>query len=287
VPGHPQLAVDQGGASRSALTPEYRQRFPIRETQEACNPSIVVLTRCWADSLKRLVHKGFRGTFLSVAMAMVAGMTQLLDPPTGADPTPPTPPEPSVVHGLALIAAGLVEVLDAPVWPLGSGQLTDALDRIVVVHRQAEAAYLRLLRELDARGIPAAEGARNTKSWLRERHRLSPGQAKADVAAAAATHPDRGDLASMGDALADGRISRAHVDVAARCLDRIPAHLRCEHGEQIAEFFHRHSLSFPAMIVTGWPGNCWPPSTRTGRTGTTRTPTGGVPCPWCLIPPGC
>jgi hypothetical protein len=174
---------------------------------------------------------------------MVASMTQLLDPPASADPAEPVP---SVVHGLAVAAAGLREVLDAPAWPVSSQQLIDAVDHIVVLHRQAEAAYLRLLGELDARGIAATEGARNTTTWLRERHRLSPAAAKADVAAAAATHPEHGDLTGLGRALADGTVSRAHLDVATRCLHRIPTHLRREHREQIGEFFHRHSLSFPA-----------------------------------------
>jgi Domain of unknown function (DUF222) len=66
------------------------------------------------------------------------------------------------------------------------------------------------------------------------------------VAAAAATSCDRGDLVALGQALADGTVSRAHVDVATRCLDRIPAHLRAAHREEIAEFFHRQSLKFPA-----------------------------------------
>ena len=132
---------------------------------------------------------------------MVLGMTQLLDPPSGAGAGAPQP-GPSVLDGLAAAAAGLADAWQSPVWPLGSEQLTDALDQMVELHRQAEAVYLRLLGEVDSRGIPLIEGASNTKSWLRERHRLSPGQAKADVAAAQATLPERGDLVSLGQALA-------------------------------------------------------------------------------------
>jgi Domain of unknown function (DUF222) len=178
-------------------------------------------------------------------------MTQLLDPPVVADEVPP---ERSVLDGLALASTGLMEAWQAPVWPLGSQQLTDALDEIVRLQRRGEAVYLRLLDEINSRGIPLTEGARDTRSWLRERHRLSPGQAKADVAAAAATSQQpseprssgRGDLARLGQELADGAVSRAHVDVATRCLDRIPNHLRAKHRDKLAEFFHRHSLSFPA-----------------------------------------
>jgi Domain of unknown function (DUF222) len=184
-------------------------------------------------------------------VVMVSGMTQLLDPPAGAQDQPL---ERSVLAGLAAAAAGLAEAWQEPVWPLTSEQLTVTLDEIVALQRRAEAVYLRLLDEINTRGIPRTEGWRDTKSWLRERHRLSPSAAKADVAAAAAisheadpaTGTCRGDLARLGQALADGRVSRAHVDVAARCLDRIPAHLRAKHRDKLTEFFHRQSLTFPA-----------------------------------------
>jgi Domain of unknown function (DUF222) len=41
-------------------------------------------------------------------------------------------------------------------------------------------------------------------------------------------------------------VSRAHVDVAARCLQRIPSQLRAKHRDKLAEFFDRQSRSFPA-----------------------------------------
>jgi hypothetical protein len=203
------------------------------------------------QSPKYLSTKGFYGLVLSVVTFIVAGMTQVLDPPTGANPVPP---ERSVLDGLALAGTGLAEAWEAPLWPLSSAELTGALDEIVAVQRRAEAVYLRLLDELDTRGLPTSDGARNTTSWLRERYRLSPGAAKADVIAAAATrqqsdpHTDasRGDLAELGQSLADGSVSRAHVDVAARCLERIPTQLRAKHHDKLAEFFHRQSLSFPA-----------------------------------------
>ena len=106
---------------------------------------------------------------------MVLGMTQLLDPSSGAGAGAPQP-GPSVLDGLAAAAAGLADAWQSPVWPLGSEQLTDALDQMVELHRQAEAVYLRLLGEVDSRGIPLIEGASNTKSWLRERHRSPPGR---------------------------------------------------------------------------------------------------------------
>jgi hypothetical protein len=49
------------------------------------------------------------------------------------------------------------------------------------------------------------------------------------VAAARATGPDAV-LAPFLDRLADGRVTRAHVDVAVRCLDRLPEHLSGKDG---------------------------------------------------------
>jgi hypothetical protein len=121
---------------------------------------------------KPLIHKGFSYPVLVSGRRYGVDMTQLVDPPSGADAPPP---EASVLDGLVAAMARLADARTGPLWPLGTKQLTDALDQIVRLNRQAEAIYLRLLDEIDARGIPLSDGAPNTKSWLRERHRL-PGR---------------------------------------------------------------------------------------------------------------
>jgi hypothetical protein len=96
-----------------------------------------------------------------------------------------------------------------------------------------EAAHLAILREVDARGVIGSTGsspvASTVERLVREATGASPAAARRDVAAARATAPEAV-LAPFLDRLADGRVTRAHVDVAVRCLDRLPEHLTREDG---------------------------------------------------------
>jgi hypothetical protein len=124
-------------------------------------------------------------------------MTQLLDPPTGASPAPGAG---DAAAALAACSAGMTALLDAPLWPLGTDPLVAAMDRLQELRCQAEAVHLRLLREVESRGVPAEQGARNVKDWLRGRYRCTGGRAHADAAAASATCPEHGELAELGAA---------------------------------------------------------------------------------------
>ncbi len=124
---------------------------------------------------------------------------------------------------------------------LGTSLLVDSFDDILRLRRATEAAYLRLLGEVDTRKVATDTGARSTAEWLRLRHRQN-GSVR-DVTAARAIGPD-GDLTELGQALADGRVCREHVDVAARCLGRIPAHLKDEQRGTVARFLTGHAEQF-------------------------------------------
>ena len=168
-------------------------------------------------------------------------MTQLLDPPAGASPAPGA----DAAEAFEAASAGMAGLVDAPLWPLGSEGLVAVMDRLQVLRRQAEAVQLRLLREIDSRGVPAEQGARSVKDWLRGRYRCTGSQAHADAAAAAATCPARGELAELGAALAAGEISRAHLDVAVRVMQRIPRALATARRAEVADWLldacHRFS----------------------------------------------
>ncbi len=135
----------------------------------------------------------------------------------------------------------VADLLDADVSVLGSSLLVDSFDDLVRLRRATEAAYLRLLGEVDDRKIATDVGAKSTAEWLRLRHN-QVGSVR-DVGAARAIGPD-GDLREMGAALADGRISREHLDVAVRCLARIPAHLKDEQRGKLAQFLTEQSEQF-------------------------------------------
>ena len=81
-------------------------------------------------------------------------------------------------------------------------------------------------------GRPAAIGA-STESFLRTSAPLSPSQARADVEAARALAAD-GPLRELEPRLAAGDVTRTHVDVATRCLARIPLHLRATDADRTA-----------------------------------------------------
>ncbi len=143
------------------------------------------------------------------------------------------PPLTAVQSALALIDKGLAELRDADQSVLGSSLLVDSFDHLLRLRRTTEAAYLRLLGEVDTRKVATDVGAKSTAEWLRLRHKQN-GSVR-DVAAARAIGPG-GDLTELGAALADGRISREHLDVAVRCLGRIPAHLKEEQRGTVAGF---------------------------------------------------
>ena len=75
----------------------------------------------------------------------------------------------------------------------------------------------------------ASPVATTPEGLLRTACLVGAGQARRDVAAARATAPGR-PLEAFGAALAEGRSSRAHVDVAVRCLDRIPESVTTQPG---------------------------------------------------------
>ena len=133
------------------------------------------------------------------------------------------------------------ELRDADSATLGSATLVDAFDEIVKLHRATEAAYLQLLGAVDERRVATDVGAKSTAEWLRLRHKQA-GSGR-DVAAARATAPG-GDLYELGQALADGRVSREHLDVAVRSLGRIPAHLKDEQRGKVAQFLTEQSEQF-------------------------------------------
>ncbi len=154
---------------------------------------------------------------------------------------------------LAAAAAGLHEDLSAgSAWRLGEDELLRVTGSLVRLRSSVEAVYLRAVAEVDrrrsagllcARSVDGPRGSgsgigSSTESCLRTSTPLTPGQARSDVAAARALGP-AGSLRELEPALAAGDVTRAHVDVATRCLDRIPVHLRSKDEDRapIANYF--------------------------------------------------
>lgn len=122
---------------------------------------------------------------------------------------------------------------------LSDRDLTDRLIEADRLRRASDAAYLRLVAEVDAReAAPASRiGAVSTANLLTAGCGAAPGRAKADLDAAHALYTATietsalvptcrpGPLAGMAELLESGAIRLAHVDTAVRTLERIPERL--------------------------------------------------------------
>lgn len=111
---------------------------------------------------------------------------------------------------------------DDVVWQSTDRVVLTAVGQLAEVRSALEETHLRLVREVDTRGVAEASPVATTpEGFLRTTCLVSASQARRDVAAARAVAPDA-PLHRFGVLLARGEVARSHVDVAVRCLDRIP-----------------------------------------------------------------
>jgi len=140
----------------------------------------------------------------------------------------PVPDALSAASGAVSAAAALTA--GKVVWRVPDGDVLEGIRRVAALRGQVEAVYLDLVRALDSRGLAAtAPVATTPEGFLRTAGLLGAGQARRDVAAARATAPDA-PLAVFAHELATGSVTRAHVDVAVRCLDRVPTAVLAKPG---------------------------------------------------------
>ena len=90
------------------------------------------------------------------------------------------------MDGFGQSTVGVGGVGDAPVWSLSDAALVEALDAAQVAQVRWAAVAARLVREVDRRGLAAADRAVSTAAWLRERWRISGHSARQVVALGAA-----------------------------------------------------------------------------------------------------
>ena len=121
-----------------------------------------------------------------------------------------------VFAGLALIEQGLAQVQQASTWSLDDRQVSALIVGLTRLGARTEAARGAALRESVSRESPDVRGEQGarTVNLLKARCRVSPKRASADVENAKLTCPDTGTLRELGAALAEGEVSREHVDVA-------------------------------------------------------------------------
>lgn len=103
----------------------------------------------------------------------------------------------------------------------GTAQLARVITTVRRVQAQAEWITLTAAREVDLSKAHVADGALTAQSWLRQRARMSPGEAGAVVRTARAL--GSGSLEATSSALAAGEIDPAHARLIARDTVEAPA----------------------------------------------------------------
>lgn len=129
-------------------------------------------------------------------------------------------------------------VADDAVWRSQDRDVLAAVGRLARVRAELEAAHLRLVRQVDTRGVAEASPvATSPEGFLRTACLMGATQARKDVAAARATAPGAV-LEPFARLLQDGRCTREHVDVGVRVLDRIPAAVLAQDGagQQVVDY---------------------------------------------------
>ena len=151
-----------------------------------------------------------------------------------------------VFAGLALIEQGLDQVLQASTWSLDDRQVSALIVGLTRVGSRVEAARGAALRESICRETPDARGEQGarTVNLLKSRCRVSPKRASADVANAKLTCPDTGTLRELGAALAEGAVSREHLDVGRSTLKRLPGRVVRERRDEVDHLLTEHARGF-------------------------------------------
>ncbi|MGC4866182.1 DUF222 domain-containing protein [Micromonospora sp. DT53] len=123
-----------------------------------------------------------------------------------------------MVEELAQADDAVAACVDAAAWALPEHDLVAALDAAHRLEQRLAAVKLALVRELDGRGTPRAQGASCTTVWLRERLRLTVPAARRLVDLATAL--DTGNP-GIRQALADGAISLDQARVIADTVNTV------------------------------------------------------------------
>ncbi len=115
----------------------------------------------------------------------------------------------------------------ANAWALSDDQLVASLDVVHEAEQVLAAAKAHLISEINARGLPTAQGATTVVAWLRARFRMSP-SAAGNLVHLAGHLKDRPVLDA---ALSSGAVSAEQAKVIAGVIAQLPA----EVGAQVID----------------------------------------------------
>jgi hypothetical protein len=125
----------------------------------------------------------------------------------------------------------LAVLAGARLWALSSPEVVAALDQAQALAVELNAVLLRLVREIDARGIAKSAGASSTAVWIRNRYRVSIRYAHRLVRTAAEV-----DTAPpvVGAAMAAGAVNTDQAEVIVRSLASLPRDVGAEVRDRAA-----------------------------------------------------
>jgi len=165
-----------------------------------------------------------------------------------------------VLAAVAAMCSSIDALTEAALWSRSDAQAREGVRAGFELLQRTQSMWLGLVADLDSRpsAVAGARAGSTAKTFLMHKLRRTAGQATADLRSAHTlapdARPDAGGLPAFGAALAAGKVSREHVDVATGALRKIPKHLlsrtfpgdeqgRCG-GEVIDEFITQHAQTF-------------------------------------------
>jgi hypothetical protein len=127
----------------------------------------------------------------------------------------------------------LAQLSEARPWAMSSIELVAAVDLAQALAVQADALLQGLIREVDVRGLPRADGASSTAVWLRNRYRMSIGAASRWVKTAAKL-----DAAPkvLGEAVAAGVVNQEQAEAILTTLAGLPAEHHADAAHRLVGF---------------------------------------------------
>jgi len=147
-------------------------------------------------------------------------------------------------EALARAATAVGDCASASVLMLSDSALVDAVDAVHVLEQQLAAVKLGLVRELDGRGVPAAQGASSTVVWLRQRLRMSVSAARrlVELASAVSSGPP-----VLREALSAGEVSVEQAQAIAACVAALPAEVGPDTVDKAATVLVGHAAEHDAV----------------------------------------
>jgi hypothetical protein len=161
----------------------------------------------------------------------------------------------------------------APVWQGNEAELLAQLRALETRLHSTWAEMLSVVAEVDSRGMAGALGYGTTVELVRAVARVSRGEARARIAAAADVLPGRGlggapvapRLAQTATAVAEHAIGAADVAVIRSVLARLPPHLGEEKRAEVEAELARHARTLDAGQLAVLVSGSWPTSIRTAH----------------------